>query len=110
MGGQFFPNGAGAVIEGGYRVSGAWQFGSGTGHSEYACGGFLPMDGGEMVVDDSGMPVMMVAVVPREEIKFTDGWHVQGLKGTGSYDYEMHEVFVPCTPTCSATCLMVVAW
>ena len=95
MGGQFFPNGTGEAVEGGYKVTGAWQFGSGTGHSEYVCGGFLPMDGGEMVVDDSGMPVMMVAVVPRGDIKFTDGWHVQGLKGTGSYDYQMHEVFVP---------------
>lgn len=95
MGGQFFPNGTGEKVEGGYKVTGAWQFGSGTGHSEYVCAGFLPMDNGEMVVDDSGMPVMTVAVVPRDEVTFTDGWHVQGLKGTGSYDYELHDVFVP---------------
>jgi hypothetical protein len=30
---------------------------------------------------------MQVAIVPREDITFTDGWFVQGLKGTGSYDY-----------------------
>ena len=95
MGGQFFPNGTGEKIEGGYRVSGAWQFGSGTGHSEYVAAGFLPMDNGEMVMADETMPQMMVAVVPREQVTFTDGWHVQGLKGTGSYDYELHEVFVP---------------
>jgi alkylation response protein AidB-like acyl-CoA dehydrogenase len=95
MGGQFFPNGAGSVVEGGYRVTGAWQFGSGTGHSEYVCAGFLSMDGEEMVMADDGMPVMLVAVVPREEVEFTDGWHVQGLKGTGSYNYELHDVFVP---------------
>ena len=28
-------------------------------------------------------------------MRFTDGWHVQGLKGTGSYDYELDDVFVP---------------
>ena len=95
MGGQFFPNGAGSVVEGGYRVTGAWQFGSGTGHSEYVCAGFLPMDGEEMVMADDGLPVMLVAVVPREEVEFTDGWHVQGLKGTGSYNYELQDVFVP---------------
>ena len=95
MGGQFFPNGTGEKVDGGYRVSGAWQFGSGTGHSEYVCAGFLPMDEGEMVFADNGMPDMMVAVVPREEVKFTDGWHVQGLKGTGSYDYELSDVLVP---------------
>ena len=95
MGGQFFPKGTGNIVEGGYRVTGAWQFGSGTGHSEYVCAGFLPMDGEEMLMADDGMPVMMIAVVPREEVNFTDGWHVQGLKGTGSYDYELHDVFVP---------------
>ena len=95
MGGQFFPNGTGNKVPGGYEVSGAWQFGSGTGHSEYVCAGFLPMDGEEMVMGDDGMPVMLVAVVPREQVTFTDGWHVQGLKGTGSYDYELQQVFVP---------------
>ncbi|TDG14209.1 acyl-CoA dehydrogenase [Seongchinamella unica] len=95
MGGQFFPNGTGSVVEGGYRLSGAWQFGSGTGHSQYVCAGFLPMAGEDMQLDEDGMPKMLVAVVPREEVRFTDGWHVQGLKGTGSYNYELEEVFVP---------------
>ena len=45
MGGQFFPNGTGDKVEGGYMVSGAWQFG--TGHSESVCGGFIPMIDGE---------------------------------------------------------------
>ena len=95
MGGQFFPNGTGDVVEGGYRITGAWQFGSGTGHSEYVCAGFLAMQGDDMVLEEDGMPRMLVAVVPREEVTFTDGWHVQGLKGTGSYDYQLNDVFVP---------------
>jgi alkylation response protein AidB-like acyl-CoA dehydrogenase len=99
MGGQFFPNGTGEKVEGGYKVSGAWQFGSGTGHSEYVAAGFLPMDKGEMVMADETMPLMMVAIVPRDEVKFTDGWHVQGLKGTGSYNYELQDIFVPAART-----------
>ncbi|WP_372748849.1 acyl-CoA dehydrogenase [Litorivivens sp.] len=95
MGGQFFPNGTGEKVEGGYKVTGAWQFGSGTGHSEYVCAGFLPMENGEMIMADETMPQMLVAVVPREQVKFTDGWFVQGLKGSGSYNYELTEVFVP---------------
>ncbi len=42
-----------------------------------------------------GVPDMQIAVVPREEISFDDGWFVQGLKGTGSYDYSAADVFVP---------------
>ncbi len=99
VGGQFFPNGAGERVEGGYRLTGAWNFGSGTGHAHYVAAGFLPMENGEMVVDADGMPPLLVAVVPRDEVVFTDGWHVQGLKGTGSYDYNVTDVFVPETRT-----------
>jgi len=95
MGGQFFPNGQGAAVPGGYRVTGSWSFGSGTGHSEYVCAGFFPMDDGEMRWASEGFPEMTVAVIPRDEITFKDGWHVQGLKGTGSYDYSVEDVFVP---------------
>jgi alkylation response protein AidB-like acyl-CoA dehydrogenase len=38
---------------------------------------------------------MRVGFLPRGEVTFTDGWYVQGLKGTGSYDYNVADVFVP---------------
>jgi alkylation response protein AidB-like acyl-CoA dehydrogenase len=95
MGGQIFPNGQGRVVDGGYRLTGSWSFGSGTGHSQYVAAGFFPMDDSEMRWISEGVPDMQVAVVPREEISFNDGWFVQGLKGTGSYDYSADDVFVP---------------
>lgn len=95
LGGQFFPNGQGQAVDGGYRLSGSWSFGSGTGHSQYVAAGFVPMDDGEVRWVSEGVPDMQVAVVPRDQIDFDDGWHVQGLKGTGSYDYSTEDVFVP---------------
>ena len=95
VGGQFFPNGLGETVDGGYRVSGEWNFGSGTGHAEFVAAGFMPTVDAELVVGNDGIPPLLVAVIPREEIVFTDGWHVQGLKGTGSYDYNVADVFVP---------------
>ena len=95
MGGQFAPNGQGVVADGGYRLTGAWSFGSGTGHSEYVAAGFIPMDNGEIRWISEGIPELMVALLPRAEIVFTDGWNVQGLKGTGSYDYNVADVYVP---------------
>jgi indole-3-acetate monooxygenase len=94
-GGQFFPNGLGETVDDGYRISGAWNFGSGTGHAEYVAAGFIPTVGGDMVVGDDGIPPLLVAVIPHDEIVFTDGWHVQGLQGTGSYDYNVTDLFVP---------------
>ena len=95
MGGQFFPNGQGVAVDGGYRLTGSWSFGSGTGHAEYVAAGFLPMVDGEMQWISEGVPDMRVAIVPRADVAFHDGWHVQGLKATGSYDYAIDDVFVP---------------
>lgn len=95
MGGQFAPNGQGIRVDGGYRVSGSWNFGSGTGHSEFVCAGFLPIVDENFVFDANGDIVLMAAVIHRDDIVFTDGWHVQGLKGTGSFDYNVSDLFVP---------------
>jgi alkylation response protein AidB-like acyl-CoA dehydrogenase len=92
VGGQFFPNGSGNVVQGGYEITGAWNFGSGTGHSAYVAAGFFPVVDGEPQFD---LSEFKVAIVPREQVTFADGWHVQGLRGTGSYDYSLDSVFVP---------------
>ncbi|MGB7050845.1 MAG: acyl-CoA dehydrogenase family protein [Acidimicrobiales bacterium] len=95
MGGQFFPNGLGEDTGDTYRITGSWNFGSGTGHSQYVAAGFIPTENGEMVTDDDGIPQLMVGLIPKDEVTFTDGWHVQGLKGTGSYDYNVKDHDVP---------------
>ncbi len=65
MGGQFFPNGLGEVGGDDYRITGSWNFGSGTGHSQYVAAGFIPTVNGEMVTADDGIPQLMVALTPR---------------------------------------------
>ena len=92
VGGQFFPNGTGAATEGGYRLTGSWNFGSGTAHSAYVAAGFFPVVDGEPSFD---LGEIRAALVPHDDVTFTDGWHVQGLRGTGSYDYSVRDVFVP---------------
>ena len=57
--------------------------------------GFLPIVDGKPEVDGAGDIVLLTAVIPRDEINFTDGWFVQGLQGTGSYDYDVVDLFVP---------------
>lgn len=95
LGGHFAPNGRGEAVDGGYRLSGSWSFGSGTGHAQYIAAGFLPIDDGNLRMVSETQPELRVAFLPRDEVTFTDGWHVQGLKGTGSFDYHFEDVFVP---------------
>ena len=95
VGGQFAPRGTGLAEGGGYRVTGSYSFGSGSGHSRYVSAGFIPLENGAPVMLPSGLPDMRVGFVPREQVEFTDGWHVMGLAGTGSYDYEVRGLLIP---------------
>src|SRR6201984_3452263 len=68
VGGQLFTHGQGEAVDGGSRLTGAWSFGSGTGHSQYIAAGFMPMDNGEVRWLSEGLPDIQVAVVPRVDI------------------------------------------
>lgn len=94
--GQFFPHGRGVVADGGYRLSGGWNFGSGIGHSPYVAAGFFPEVDGEIQLD---LDQVRIAILPKDDVDVDDGWHTQGLKGTGSFDYSVDDVFVPATRT-----------
>jgi indole-3-acetate monooxygenase len=90
--GQLFPNGTGDKVDDGYVITGAWNFGSGVAHSPVISAGFVKVVDGETLFD---FDEFSVAVIDADDVQLTDGWHVQGLCGTGSYDYEVHSVFVP---------------
>ena len=94
--GQFAPRGAFTRVSGGFRVTGQYGFASGSGHAAYIMAGGSVVDAdGEMVFGDDGMPEMRVAAIPRGEVSLEGGWHVLGLRGTGSQDYSVDDVFVP---------------
>ena len=80
------PRGTGHPVEGGYLVSGQWSFASGCGHADWLIGGFRT---------DGPDPRLMVAIVPREQATVIDNWRVAGLRGSGSFDFRLEQVFVP---------------
>lgn len=82
-------------VEGGYRVSGRWPFGSGCEHCSWLIGGAKLFDGDEPVLDDEDRPVARMFLFPAEAVEIHSTWHVSGLRGTGSHDYEVRELFVP---------------
>ncbi len=95
VGGQFAPRGIGQRDGGGWRVTGSFSFGSGSGHARYVSAGFIPLENGAPRMLPNGLPDMRVGFVPREQIEFTDNWNTLGLRGTGSFDYEVKGVLIP---------------
>lgn len=93
-GGMFGPGGRGIACENGFRVSGNYRFGSGTNHCAYIAAGFIQFVDGKPVVDKNGLPDMRLGFVPREKAVFKDNWHIMGLQGTGSYDYDLDDVLI----------------
>ncbi|HZP27509.1 MAG TPA: acyl-CoA dehydrogenase family protein [Acidimicrobiia bacterium] len=93
--GMFAPVGTAEAVDGGYRVSGQYRFGSGSEHATWMGGGTFERRDGELVVDpDNGLPVIRAFFVPKDRVEMRGNWDVMGLVGTGSFDYDVPEQFV----------------
>ena len=92
--GNLVPHGRAAKADGGWRVSGQWPLGSGCHHAHWAAsGGWLYDDHGPVM--DGDTHAWRVFYTPIGDCHILDTWHSTGLRGTGSHDYTMDDVFVP---------------
>lgn len=87
--GMFGPVGQAIPVDGGYRITGKYQFGSGIAHASWVAAGAIAQDPatGEATTTPSGLPAMLVGFVPAADIELRGNWDVMGLAGTGSFDY-----------------------
>jgi 3-hydroxy-9,10-secoandrosta-1,3,5(10)-triene-9,17-dione monooxygenase len=83
-----FQQGRGVATDGGYRLSGEWNFSSGTDHSEWnllAC-----------IVREGDKPVdYLFCLLHHTEYEVVDDWQVLGMRATSSKTVRCQDVFVP---------------
>lgn len=84
-----FPSGHAQRTDGGYRLTGRWKFSSGIDPSRWSMLGAIVHD------EATGEGEYRMFLVPQSDYRPIDTWFVAGLKGTGSKDIEVTEVFVP---------------
>jgi len=89
------PNGRAVPVEGGYRLSGRWAYASGCHNASWIFAGLMVLDGDRPRIRPEGGPDIRVALLPMSDVTILDTWHVSGLRGTGSHDVTVEEVFVP---------------
>ncbi|MFN3214829.1 MAG: acyl-CoA dehydrogenase family protein [Henriciella sp.] len=79
----------------GYQLSGRWQWGSGSPNCHYlTAGAFIVGKDGALETLPNGAPRHCSFLISRDELELLDTWHVSGLKGTGSTDFQVENLFL----------------
>ncbi|GAB5486768.1 MAG: acyl-CoA dehydrogenase family protein [Parasphingorhabdus sp.] len=94
-GGVFAPMGKANDMGDHYILKGRWQWGSGSPNCSWLGGGAMIFKDGELQKFDNGAPYHRMLYFPVEEVEFIDTWHVSGMQGTGSGDFQVTEIKVP---------------
>src|SRR5215468_1999997 len=82
--------------DGGHRISGRWPFASGSPFATWLGGMSVVCDsGGSPIVGPNGLPRPLLAIWPADQARIIDTWDGLGLRGTGSGDFEISDIFVP---------------
>ena len=84
----YMPKGQVSPVEGGFKFSGRWGYSPGIDHCDWV---FL----GGLIFNQGQPPEYRTFLLPKSDYEVVDTWHVMGLKGTGSKDIVVKDVFVP---------------
>jgi indole-3-acetate monooxygenase len=82
-----------APLQGGYRITGRAPFVSNCHDANWIATTAIVMAGDQSRAE--GEPEAVMAYLPRESCEVIDTWHVMGMRGTGSNDVAVTDVFVP---------------
>ncbi len=88
-------SGRAEVVEGGYRVTGRWAFVSGCELAAWMILFCVVHENGGPRLTSSGVPETQFMLFPAADCEILDTWTAGGLRGTGSHDVVLHELFVP---------------
>ncbi len=80
------PTALAVPADGGYRLTGHWDFSSGSSH-----GTWLAARTGVQGVDGEPRSFLL----PKSDVTMVDTWQVNGLRGTASFSFDVDDVFVP---------------
>jgi len=93
--GAFAPTGKAIAVDGGYRVTGHWQWGSGIQNCQWAIGSCVISRSDHSPAVAHTKPEIRQVFLSADQIDILDTWDVSGLRGTGSHDFQATDVFVP---------------
>ncbi|MGH7091363.1 MAG: acyl-CoA dehydrogenase family protein, partial [Stellaceae bacterium] len=90
IGTSFMPGGKAVPAPGGFRVTGEWSYSSGIDHSDWAILSAIVAAGDAA----KGPPQIRFCLLGPGEFRPRDTWNAMGLKGSGSNNVVVSDVFV----------------
>ena len=88
-------SGTAVPVAGGFRVTGRWPFASGCHQADWLVAVCRIVEHGEPRRGADGTPRTYTFVLPANACDILDTWHTTGLRGTGSHDFQVTDLFVP---------------
>lgn len=95
MAGSGPPKGRAVAVPGGYRLTGSWTQGSNIRLARWVLAGCHLYDGDRPSLGRDGAPVYLRCVLPSSDVEVFDTWNTTGMRGTGSHDFAITDVFIP---------------
>jgi alkylation response protein AidB-like acyl-CoA dehydrogenase len=86
------------LVSGGYQVTGRQGFSSGCRQAAWLAARAFIFENGQQRLEN-GQPEERYLFVPVAEVELLDTWHVRGMRGTGTHDFAVNNVFVPAERT-----------
>ena len=84
------------AVDGGYRVSGRWDFASGCRQATWmGVHANVVEPDGQLRLNRFGRPTIRTLLFPANQATLLDTWYTIGLKGTASDSYTTDDLFVP---------------
>ncbi len=96
-------SGVADAVDGGFRVNGRWSLVSGCELGSWMVLLCVVHAGGKPRLGPSGAPETRFAVLHASACEIIDTWTVGGLRGTGSHDVVVKDVFVPASQAAGFT-------
>src|SRR5579864_431235 len=89
-------SGTARPVPGGFLVSGRWPFASGCHQADWlVCVCHILDDAGRVRLAPDGSPQPYTFVLPAAQCEILDTWDTVGMRGTGSHDFQVHDLCVP---------------
>jgi alkylation response protein AidB-like acyl-CoA dehydrogenase len=95
MAGAFNPPRKAVPVDGGYRLSGQTTFNSNCHAANWVLGLANIYDGDKPRLGENRVPETLITVFPKSDAEIVDNWDTLGMRGTGSHDIRVENIFVP---------------